>query len=92
LHYYNYTIQLYVKIESFFDEIDKIGLSKKIQFRKKFSFENIRKIISDFLQKITNNWLIRISYKWKLLIRGISKLIKALQICRKKFKSILKFK
>ena len=36
--------------------------------------------------------VIRVGHKFRLLIDGIDKVIKALKICRKKFKSILKFK
>jgi hypothetical protein len=77
---------------NFFDEINKTDLSKSIQFRKKFSFKNIIKIIIDFFWKLIKNWFIRIGHKFLLLIDAINKVIKALKICRKKFKSILKFK
>lgn len=77
---------------NFFDEINKTDLSKSIQFRKKFSFKNIIKIIIDFFWKLIKNWFIRIGHKFLLLIDAINKVIKALQICRKKFKSISKFK
>ena len=76
----------------FFDEINKTDLSKSIQFREKFSFKNIIKIIIDFFWKLIKNWFIRIGHKFLLLIDAINKVIKALKICRKKFKSILKFK
>ncbi len=39
---------------NFFDEINKTDLSKSIQFRKKFSFKNIIKIIIDFFRKLNN--------------------------------------
>ena len=77
---------------NFFDEINKTNISKTIQFRKKFSFKNIIKIIIDFFWKLIKNWFIRIGHKFLLLIDAINKVIKALKICRKKFKSILKFK
>ena len=77
---------------NFFDEITKTDLSKIIQFRKKFSLKNIIKIIIDFFWKLIKNWFIRIGHKFRLLIDAINKVIKALKICRKKFKSILKFK
>jgi len=77
---------------NFFDEINKTDLSKSIQFRKKFSLKNIIKIIIDFFWKLIKNWFIRIGQKFLLLIDAINKVIKALKICRKKFKSILKFK
>ena len=77
---------------NFFDEINKTDLSKSIQFRKKFSFKNIIKIIIDFFWKLIKNWFIRIGHKFLLLIDAINKVIKALKICRKKFKSILRFK
>ena len=78
---------------NFFDEINKMDLSKSIQFRKKFSLKNIIKIIIiDFFRKLIKNWFIRIRDKFLFLIAAINKVIKALKICRKKFKSILKFK
>jgi hypothetical protein len=77
---------------NFFDEINKTDLSKSIQFRKKFSLKNIIKIIIDFFRKLIKNWFIRIRDKFLFLIAAINKVIKALKICRKKFKSILKFK
>lgn len=77
---------------NFLDEINKTNLSKSIQFRKKFSFKNIIKIIIDFFRKLIKNWLIRIRDKLLFLIAAINKVIKALKICREKFKSILKFK
>lgn len=77
---------------NFFDEINKTDLSKSIQFRKKFSLKNLKKIIIDFFWKLIKNWFIRIGQKFLLLIAAINKVIKALKICRKKFKSILKFK
>lgn len=77
---------------NFFDEITKTDLSKIIQFRKKFSLKTIIKIIIDFFWKLIKNWFIRIGHKFRLLIDAINKVIKALKICRKKFKSILKFK
>nr|YP_010472332.1 hypothetical protein N4L43_pgp006 [Pleurosigma intermedium]UVG41943.1 hypothetical protein [Pleurosigma intermedium] len=77
---------------NFFDEINKNDLSKSIQFRKKFSLKNIIKIIIDFFRKLIKNWFIRIRDKFLFLIAAINKVIKALKICRKKFKSILKFK
>src|SRR5687768_3916046 len=77
---------------NFFDELNKTDLSKIIQFRKKFSFKNIIKIIINFFWKLIQNWFIRIGHKFLLLIDAINKVIKALHICRKKFKSILKFK
>jgi hypothetical protein len=77
---------------NFFDEINQTDLSKSIQFRKKFSFKNIIKIIIDFFWKLIKNWFIRIGQKFLLIIDAINKVIKALKICRKKFKSIFKFK
>jgi hypothetical protein len=77
---------------NFFDEINKTDLSKSIQFREKFSLKNIIKIIIDFFRKLIKNWFIRIRDKFLFLIAAINKVIKALKICRKKFKSILKFK
>ena len=71
---------------NFFDEINKTDLSKSIQFRKKFSFKNIIKIIIDFFWKLIKNWFILIGHKFLLLIDAINKAIKALKICRKKFK------
>ena len=76
----------------FFDEINKTNLFKSIQFRKKFSLKNIIKIIIDFFRKLVKNWFIRIRDKFLFLIAAINKVIIALKICRKKFKSILKFK
>lgn len=75
-----------------FDEINKTDFSKTIQFRKKFSLENIKKINNNFFWKLIKNWVTRIVHKFLLLIYAINKVIKALKICRKKFKSILKFK
>lgn len=77
---------------NFFDEINKIDLSKSIQFRKKFSLKNIIKIIIEVFRKLLKSWFIRIRDKFLFLIAAINKVIKALKICRKKFKSILKFK
>jgi hypothetical protein len=77
---------------NFFDEINKTDLSKSIQFRKKFSLKNIIKIIIHFFRKLIKNWFIRIRDKFLFLIAAINKVIKALKIFRKKFKSILKFK
>lgn len=77
---------------NFFDEINKTDFSKSIQLRKKFSLKNIIKIIIDFFCKFIKNWFICIGQKFWLLIDAIEKVIKALKICRKKFKSILKFK
>jgi len=77
---------------NFFDEINKTDLSKSITFRKKFSSKNIIKIIIDFFRKLIKNWFIRICDKFLFLIAAINKVIKGLKICRKKFKSILKFK
>jgi hypothetical protein len=77
---------------NFFDEINKTDLSKSIQFRKKFSLKNIIKIIIHFFRKLIKNWFIRIGDKFLFLIAAINKVIKALKIFRKKFKSILKFK
>ena len=77
---------------NFFGEINKTDISKSIQFRKKFSFKNIIKIIIDFFWKLIKNWFRRIGQKRLLLFEAINKVIKALTICRKKFKSILKFK
>lgn len=77
---------------NFFDEINKTDLSKSIQFRKKFSLKNIIKIIIDFFWKLIKNWFIRIGQKFLLLIDAIHKVLKALKMYRKKFKSIFKFK
>jgi len=76
----------------FFDEINKTDLSKSIQFRKKFNLENIKKFVISYILKFFENWIKRIGHKFLLLIDAINKLIKALKIFRKKFKSILKFK
>lgn len=76
----------------FFNKIKKTDLSKSIQFREKFSLKNIIKIIIDFFWKLIKNWFIRIRDKFLFLIAAINKVIKALKIFRKKFKSILKFK
>ena len=64
---------------NFFDEINKTNISKTIQFRKKFSFKNIIKIIIDFFWKLIKNWFIRIGHKFLLLIDAINKVIKALK-------------
>ena len=77
---------------NFFDEINQTDLSKIIQFRKKFSLKNLIKIIIDFFWKLIKSWFRRIRDKFLLLIDSINKVIKALKICRKKFKLILKFK
>ena len=79
-------------LSNFFDEINKTYLCKSIQFKKKFSFKKLLKIIIDFFWKLIKNWFIRIGQKFLLLIDAINKVIKALKICRNKFKSILKFK
>jgi hypothetical protein len=74
---------------------NETDLSKSIQFTKKFSLKNRIKIISDFFWELIQNlkhWFIRIGKKFRLLIDAGSKVLKALQIYRKKFKSILKFK
>ena len=77
---------------NFFDEINKTDFSKSIQLRKKFSLENLKKIIVDFCWKFIKNWVIRIRRKFWLLIDAINLTISGLRIFRKKFKSILKFK
>ena len=45
-----------------------------------------------FFWKLIKNWFRRIGHKFLLLIDAINKVSKALKICRKKFKSIFKFK
>ena len=77
---------------NFFDEINKTHLSKSIQFRKKFNLENIKKFVISYIFKFFENWIKRIRDKFLFLIAAINKVIRALKICRKKFKSILKFK
>lgn len=66
--------------------------AKIIEFRKKFCFKNIIKTVSEFFWKLILNWLKRIGQKFMLLMDAINKVIKALKISRKKFKSIFKFK
>lgn len=77
---------------SLVDEINKNNIAKIIQFRKKFGLKNLLKLIIDFVLKLIKNWFIRIRDKFLLLIDAIKRVIKALKIFRKKFKSILKFK
>lgn len=77
---------------NFFDEINKTDLSKSIQFRKKFSFKNIIKIIISYILKFFENWIKRIGDKCLLVLAAIDEVIKALKISRKKFKSIFRFK
>ena len=77
---------------NFFDEINKASLSKIIEFRKKFNFDNIKKSVFRYILKFFKDWIKRIGQKRLLLFEAINKVIKALKICRKKFKSILKFK
>lgn len=91
-YWFYFSIYFGYFLSNFFDEINKTDLSKSIQFRKKFSLKNIIKIIIDFFRKLTKNWFIRIRDKFFFLNAAINKVIKALKICRKKFKSILKFK
>lgn len=77
---------------NFFDTINKTDLSKIIEFRKKFSFKNTIKTISEFFWKLIRNWVKRIGQTFLLLIDAIDQVIKALRISRNKFKSIFKFK
>lgn len=77
---------------NFFDEINKASLSKIIEFRKKFNFDNIKKSVFRYILKFFKDWIKRIGQKCLLLFEAINKVIKALKICSKKFKSILKFK
>ena len=77
---------------NFFDTINKSSFYKTIKFRKKFSFKNIIKTVSEFFWKLIKNWFIRIGQKFLLLMDAIDQVIKALKIFRKKFKSIFKFK
>ena len=77
---------------NFIDNINKTNFCKSIKFRKKFNFKNIIKIIIDFFYKLIKNWFIRIGQKFLLLMDAIHGLIIGVQIFRKKFKSILKFK
>ena len=77
---------------NFFDDINKTSSYKIIKFRKKFNLENIKKFVFRYILKFFENWIKRIGQKFLLLIDAINKVIKALKIFRKKFKSILKFK
>ena len=74
---------------NFFDEINK---TKSIRLRKKLNLKNLIKIILDFFWNCLKNWVSRIRDKLFCLSAAINKVIKALKICKKKFKSILKFK
>ena len=77
---------------NFFDEINKMDLSKSIQFRKKFNLENIKKFVISYIFKFFENWIKRIVEKYPLARVAIYEMIKALKITRNKFKSIFKFK
>ena len=77
---------------NFFDEINETDLYKSIRLRKKLNLKNLIRIIRDFLWKFFKNWFRRIHDKFLFLSAAITKVIKALKICKKKFKSILKFK
>lgn len=44
---------------NFFDEINKASLSKIIEFRKKFNFDNIKKSVFRYILKIGLNALVR---------------------------------
>ena len=71
---------------NFFDEINKASLSKIIEFRKKFNFDNIKKSVFRYILKFFKDWIKRIGQKCLLLFEAINKVIKALKICRKKIK------
>ena len=74
------------------NKIKKTDPCKNIQVTKKFSFKNIIKIIIKFFWKLLKNWFTHIDVKFLLLIDAINKVGQALQICKEKFTSLLKFK
>ena len=76
----------------FFDEINDSSVSKIIEFRKKFNFDAIKIKFFNYILKFFKDWIKRIGLKFILLLKAIDRVIKTLKICRKKFKSILKFK
>lgn len=76
-----------------FDTIHKNNLSKRIQLTKKFHFKTIIKTIIDFSWKSIQNWLLRIFQKSLLLIDGIDRSLKLIQIFfNKVLKSPFRFK
>lgn len=77
---------------NFLDQINKTNLSKNIKFRKKYNLEKILKFIIHSILKFFKAWFQRVGKKMLLVIESIYKLIKALKILKKKFKSILRFK
>jgi hypothetical protein len=77
---------------NFFGNINENSSSKSIEFRKKFNFKNIIKIIIDFFLKFIKNWFTRIGQKCILLVNAINGLITGVKIFLKKFKSLLRFK